>query len=596
VVDGSENQEFYAKFAPVDLNSTFILSINNVTWSRVADFSSSGLSDLHYRVEAETGRINFGDGVNGAKPGGGYNILLNYRSGKHAGFPDYYEAMKAVDPSIEVISCWEPEDFYKEMAAINKPFDGVTKHYYPGGTAIEGDEYKMVMKKAVAYKSKITSHLQYLSTHHNPSLSGINVKQHLTEFFGGRNVDAVAQLCIMWYDVINSYPNEVGNMMAHSYFKNDNTPMVNTGGSFVSAKGLPYHIFTHLHQDNFIEAIYQGGSYTYNSTTINNSYPTASINEKGNVITLVVPNTCDDKKLNASIDISNYGFANKPVMGKKWIAKAYDISAVNSVSTPAEIRIEGPFDMQLGQAVNDVIYPYSVAVYQWVQEDIEYLSDLQEQLTGGDISKDKSFSLNEALKVNGIGYEKGIAVSSGSTVEYSLNEKYTSFLTAFGLDDQYTGGSVTVKIYVDDLLIYNSDEITSNTLSPKLNIDVTDAISLRIETIIGENGADGDYVIFGNARLAVGEIENGIVSRMKVSNDIQVYPNPIEQHFTVQLPQIESGEIELIDMSGEIVYSNQFEGLNQIFRNVDNIPTGIYALIVKTDDLIYATKIIKSEK
>ncbi len=596
VVDGSENQEFYVKFAPVDLSSTFILSINNVIWSRVADFSSSGPSDLHFKVDAETGKITFGDGVNGAIPGGGHNILLNYRSGKHAGFPDYYEAMKAVDPSIEVISCWEAEDFYREMAAINKPFDGVAKHYYPGGDANEGDEYKLVMKKAVAYKSKITSHLQYLSTHYNPSLSGINVKQHLTEFFGGRNVDAVAQLCIMWYDVINSYPNEVGNMMAHSYFKNDNTPMVNTGGKFVSAKGLPYHIFTHLHQDNFIEAIYQGGSYTYNSTTIKNSYPTASINENGNVITLVVPNTCDDKKLNTSIDISNYGFANKTVIGKKWIAKAYDISAVNSASAPAEVRIEGPFDLPLGQTVDDVIYPYSVAVYQWVQENVEYLGDLPENLSGGEISKDKSFSLNEELKINGIGYEKGIAVSSGSTVEYSLNKKYTSFITEFGLDDQYTGGSAAVKIYVDDALTYASDRITSNTPGPKLDIDVTDASSLRIETILEENGADGDYVIFGNARLTVGEIENSIGSGMTVSHDIQVYPNPIEQHFTLQLPQVESGEIKLIDMSGETVYSSQFDGVNQIFRNVDNVPPGIYILMVKTDDLIYATKIIKSAK
>ncbi|MGQ1784483.1 MULTISPECIES: NPCBM/NEW2 domain-containing protein [unclassified Saccharicrinis] len=593
VVDGSANQEFYTKFCPVDLSKSFTLTINGVTWNRVADLSSSGSNDLHYTVDAETGKISFGDGTNGSVPSGGYNVMLNYSTDELDGFPEYYEAMKAVDPSIEVISCWEEEEFYREMAEINAPFDGVTKHYYPSGTVEAGDEYKMVMKKSVSYKSKIQSHLNHLSDHSNSSLSGKNVQQHLTEFFGGKTIGVVTQLCVMWHDIINSYSDDMGNMMAHSYFKNDNTPMVNTGGNFVSAKGLPYHIFTHLHQDKFVEAEYQGGSYTYSNTSIQNSYPTASINEEGNVLTLVVPNTLDEDELRASINISNYGFGFSEVIGKKWVATAYDIYTENTSASPYNVSVEGPFDIELGQSLTDTVQPFSVAIYQWIVEERDFLSDLSEVVDGEDINKDEGFGSEGNMTVNGITYEKGIGVEAGTSVTYNLNGNYLTFLTEFGLDDSYTGGEFNMAVYVDDELAYQSADINSNSPTPVLNIDVSDADKLRIETYSTLSSDGEEFIIFGNARLINGDEDNSIGSGLNVSHNIQVAPNPFDSNMKIELPKIESGKVILLDMAGNIQYSAVFNESDQIYVDHISVPAGTYALLVYADGVIYSTKVVK---
>jgi alpha-L-arabinofuranosidase len=595
VVDGSASQVFYTKFAPVDLDQTFTLTINDVEWSRVDDFTASDSDDLHYTVDSETGKITFGDGNNGSAPSGGYNIMLDYTAGELYSFSDYYDAMKEVDSSIEVISCWEEAEFYREMAAISAPFDGVSKHYYPGGTADDGDEYKLIMKNAANYKNKIASHETYLSTYANSSLSGIDVKQHLTEFFGDKTIGVVTQLCLMWYDVINSYSDEVGNMMAHSYFKNDNTPMVNTSGGFVAAKGLPYHIFCHLHQDEFIEAAYSGGSYTYSSTTINNSYPTASVSENGRVITLVVPNMCDEDVLNATINFENYGFDGLTVTGKKWVAKAYDIYEENSSSEMDNVRIEGPVDIELSESVSETIQPFSVNIYQWIAEERIYLSDQEETVDGDDITKDEGFSDSGDLTVNGITYEKGIGVEAGTSVTYSLNGEYTSFVTEFGLDDAFTGAEVIVYVYVDDELMYQSDDISSNTPSPALNIDVTDANELRIETYSGLNSDGEGYIIFGDAYLLVDEaddVSSGL-SDYAVSSNIQASPNPFYSSLLIQLPETESGKVELRSLGGNIVYSESFSNANQISISPSDLSAGLYMVTVKTENVIYVTKVLK---
>ncbi len=593
VVDGTANQEFYTKFCPVDLNKAFTLTINGVSWNRVADLTASGSGDMHYTVDAVTGKITFGDGTNGSIPSGGYNVILNYSTDKLAGFPEYYSAMKAVDPNIEVISCWEGEAFYREMAEIDSPFDGVTKHYYPGGTAELGDEYKMVMKKSVNYKNKIQSHINYLAKYNNTSLSGKNVRQHLTEFFGGKNIDVITQHCIMWHDVINGYSDIMGNIMVHSYFKNDNTPMVNTGGKFVSAKGLPYHIFTHLHQDKFIEADFQGGSYTYSSTSIQYSYPTASTNEEGNILTLVVPNTLDSEQLNTTINIANYNFEDNHVIGKKWVAKAYDIYAENSSSLPYNVRIEGPVDMDLSETLTDVIPPYSIAIYQWKVEDRSFLSDLSEVVVGEDITKDEGFSSSGDMYVNGIKYQKGIGIKAGTKVSYDLNNQYKTFKAEFGLDDSFTGGEVNLLVYVDGDLVYQKNNVDSNSPSPSVDVDVSDANTLRIEVYSGLNSNGEGYVILGNARLIKDDVENSIGSGINVSHDINVSPNPFDSTVSIELPKVESGKVVLTDMAGRTVFSEVFSESAQL--NISNISvhTGTYVLMVIADDTVYVAKIVK---
>ena len=593
-VDGTANQTFLVKFPPVAENSSFTLKINNETWTKVSDFSASTPSSKHYTLDEASGTINFGDNIRGMAPSGNHNIHVDYRSGHQPGFYEYYEAMKAVDPTIEVISCYEGEDFYRLMAAINKPFDGVTKHYYPGGTANAGDEYKLQMLNAVNLKTKTDAHISHLEKHANSSLEGKKIKQHLTEFGVDRTIASVSSLAIMWYNIINYHPNDLTSMCVHSYFKNDNTPMVNTSGKFFAAKAYAYHLFTHLHHDNFVEASHSGGSYSYKNTTIENTYPTASINKQGNIITLVIPNTLDNHKLNATINVDHYPFEGKRVKGKKWVVKAQDIYQINDAGNTDNIRMTAPIDFQISEQFQDEINPFSVAVYQWIQEEASYLSDLNET-ANKTIKKDESFADVREQKVNGIAFHKSISAEPETNIEYTLNKAYTHFIAEIGLDDAFTGGSAKVEVFLDDQLIYTSPTFESNSPNEKLFIDICDADKIRFEIKTGDTGNGKDYLMMGNARFVnIGANINGVNNPLEKQFGFDVFPNPFDQTIKIKLADLTTGKVELLDVSGQSIMQKNFHQSD--FITLNDIPagnSGMHLLVIRSNEKTMVSKLFR---
>ena len=106
LTQGVANEVYYAKFAPV-VPGSLSLKIGTtagsaVAWTRVADFSLSGPGDTHYVLDEQTGRIEFGDGINGATPPALRYVYLNYTTGQRDGMRQFYNAMKAVDPTISI--------------------------------------------------------------------------------------------------------------------------------------------------------------------------------------------------------------------------------------------------------------------------------------------------------------------------------------------------------------------------------------------------------------------------------------------------------------------------------------------------------------
>lgn len=103
---GRANEVFYAKFPPVVPGSlTLRVGINLETaqqWTLVADLGSSGAGDLHYTFDELTGRIEFGDGTHGALLPRLSYVYLDYTTGPRDGMRQFYNAMKAVDPTIRI--------------------------------------------------------------------------------------------------------------------------------------------------------------------------------------------------------------------------------------------------------------------------------------------------------------------------------------------------------------------------------------------------------------------------------------------------------------------------------------------------------------
>ncbi|MEU8824782.1 hypothetical protein [Streptomyces sp. NPDC048636] len=109
VSNGRPSQSFTVWYPPVVPRSQAI-HVAGATWREVGDLSSAKADAKVYTFDPKSGTIRFGDGRHGEVPPKGAKITADYISGPHAGFVDYYRAMKAVDPTIDVLAVWAPID------------------------------------------------------------------------------------------------------------------------------------------------------------------------------------------------------------------------------------------------------------------------------------------------------------------------------------------------------------------------------------------------------------------------------------------------------------------------------------------------------
>ena len=129
VSDGSSDQRYQVWYPPVRPDKPFEITVDDGAWQRVTDISSASANAKVYELDPATGKIAFGDGVHGAIPPEGSVVRASYKSGPHDGFVDYYSAMKAADPTIQVGSCFWNGEFLSMMGKTH-PYDFVVKHIY----------------------------------------------------------------------------------------------------------------------------------------------------------------------------------------------------------------------------------------------------------------------------------------------------------------------------------------------------------------------------------------------------------------------------------------------------------------------------------
>jgi len=78
---------------------------------------------------------------------------------------------------------------------------------------------------------------------------------------------------------------------------------------------------------------------------------------------------------------------------------------------------------------------------------------------------------------------------------------------------------------------------------------------------------------------------------MYLESQISVYPNPAVNVVTVDLGNVRSGDIQLIDMIGRIRYERQIHSSQQVIE-VSDLPAGTYLLRVSTEDGDYTQKVL----
>lgn len=146
VSTGTVGQDFRVDFPPVVHNSQTVW-VGGEQWTAVSDLSAAGPNDHVYTFVDSTGEINFGDGTHGAVPTSGLKVEVAYQSGPHDGFVDYYNAIKAVDPDMEICAAYEDESFYQTMGT-DYPYDCASDHLgislaggYPSNS-LRGQEFE----------------------------------------------------------------------------------------------------------------------------------------------------------------------------------------------------------------------------------------------------------------------------------------------------------------------------------------------------------------------------------------------------------------------------------------------------------------------
>lgn len=81
------------------------------------------------------------------------------------------------------------------------------------------------------------------------------------------------------------------------------------------------------------------------------------------------------------------------------------------------------------------------------------------------------------------------------------------------------------------------------------------------------------------------------IQEFKLS-DLSVYPNPAKNAFTIDLGGSKTGEIQIVDAMGRIVYKNEFNGKSKLEINSSNWEKGIYMIRMITNDEVSSSMIV----
>lgn len=91
------------------------------------------------------------------------------------------------------------------------------------------------------------------------------------------------------------------------------------------------------------------------------------------------------------------------------------------------------------------------------------------------------------------------------------------------------------------------------------------------------------------------KIGQGVATSDNKEHEISGFPNPCFDELNIQLPNYETGQIEIFDVVGRKMKSIQVESANQLKIDVRDLNQGLYLLKFKTNEnQIYTSKFFKS--
>jgi hypothetical protein len=133
--------------------------------------------------------------------------------------------------------------------------------------------------------------------------------------------------------------------------------------------------------------------------------------------------------------------------------------------------------------------------------------------------------------------------------------------------------------------------------NPAINVTIPTVFYLYVTTTIDyltdTNVIMGYTIDFSSSDFNLapcGEI--GIEKNETVN--INAYPNPFDNYFTVELQTTDEANVQLYDLSGRIVNCEMFHYGNKFYLITENLSKGMYTLYVQTGSGISQRKMIKN--
>jgi hypothetical protein len=101
---------------------------------------------------------------------------------------------------------------------------------------------------------------------------------------------------------------------------------------------------------------------------------------------------------------------------------------------------------------------------------------------------------------------------------------------------------------------------------------------MQLIVSIEDKATSGNIVEAGFDKFQITEGPQSL-DEVSKNNTINVYPNPFNQNFTLTFPsdtKFENARVDLLDVSGRIILSENVNSNNVLINNVDKIANGIY--------------------
>ncbi|PQL92977.1 leucine-rich repeat protein [Apibacter sp. wkB309] len=142
--------------------------------------------------------------------------------------------------------------------------------------------------------------------------------------------------------------------------------------------------------------------------------------------------------------------------------------------------------------------------------------------------------------------------------------------------------------------------ISNNPTPPRLGKEVFKSVNTTSTRLIANTcayaEADQWKDFIKNADLvACGKKANFAFNNyLTTEPQINVYPNPNNGLFSINLGNISEGSIEISNINGGIIYSKKFNGINEIYVDIQTQPSGIYIVNVISNQTVITKKIIKN--